>query len=160
MTYLKVFYPDGLAPECGESNASDLSERWLLVCSDILQNLGPVFRRDMGSTLAHFEIEVGGPVGALYAYKQLCFSFAVSSGLGTEQDLGAVSWFRDLYTKSCASLSATPVCEALEAIEVSRAAPSILLLDHIQTDVPDEQKGALLELGHHFGVSLLRYLSE
>lgn len=141
-----TFFPDGGAPERAEIAEAQVSDRWLSVCGDILDNYGPVFRLNMGSTLAHFDIHLAGPIGRLLVHGIACYEVAISRGTNSEQDKSAVNWFRDFFCKACEVQKSEPSEEALSVFTVVSEVPSVMLFDYCNPQISDDQKVAIVQL--------------
>lgn len=146
---INVFYPDGASPESGSQRIEDLSDRWLSVCAQMLEEAGPVFGRNMGSTLSHFDIRMSGPIAELAAYGRTCFNLAMTSGINAEQDVATSNYFRGVLKEMATCFGTAVTDEANESIDSSRSHATLLVLDRCVADVDDEQKQALLQLGFH-----------
>src|SRR5439155_5915840 len=69
------------------------------ICDDLLASYGPVMKHNMGSTLAHFDIAMAGPMVELLAYGQTCFRLGISLGTNSEQDRATILHFREIWTR-------------------------------------------------------------
>ena len=155
--HLTVFYPDGNAPETADYPIARLSAKWLKVCADLLADSGPVFVRNMGSTLSQFDIRMGGPVGELLIHGKRAFEFAISRGNFSTQDIATIDHFTTVYRKAC-SAAGSSICEkSLAAIRDSASKPSLLLFDYSDVDASSD-KEAIMQLGLHLAAAYLRYL--
>lgn len=155
-----VFFLDGLLPENSQSTASELSAHWLAICHEILDRDGPVFTSSMGGSLSHFEIELAGTIGRLFAYGKHCFDFSVSTGIANEKNLSTVSHFEHLYRASLSEAGLALSEGVAMIIRNSLNAPSVLLFDRMVDEIPEDQKSALAQLGMHFGTALIQYIQK
>jgi hypothetical protein len=155
---IKVFYPDGGPPESGTQEITDLSGQWMSVCSDFLEYHGPVMTHNMGGTLSHFDIHMGGPVGQLYAYGRPCFEFAISRGTEWGQDQGAVDHFVAIIQSAESESEQTVTYDVVSSAREAALFPTLLIFDRCDPEVPDEQKGALMQLGYHLAGAYLKYI--
>ncbi len=152
-----LFFPDGEAPVSSQWAFKDLSERWLTVCSDLLNEAGPVINRNMGNTLSHFDVKMGGPMGELLAFRHLCFIFAISLGEDSEQDKATVEHFEKTL-QTTADAGGQNLCDQVRhVIQNAASTPTFLVLDMVAVEVSDDQKEALLQLGTHLAGAYLRY---
>jgi hypothetical protein len=154
---IHVFYPDGRAPESGVQAIAQLSDRWLTVCADMLDESGPVMHRNMGSTLSHFDVKMGGPIGQLSAHGHRCFDFAISLGADSEQDHATARHFRSLFERAVGMSGGAVATNACAVLDGAVNRPCLLLFDFCQPDVADDQKAALAQLGIHLAGAYYRY---
>ena len=144
-----TFFPDGAAPERTELAASQISDRWLSVCRDILNHHGPVFEHNMGSTLSHFDLHLAGPMGRLSVNGCACYELGISLGMGSRQDNETMEWFRGFLREACEVAKSTLSGDAISATNGLGAVPSVMLFDYCNPQIPDDQKAAMGQLGLH-----------
>ena len=156
---IHVFYPDGGPPETGLQTTGDLSDRWLSVCRDLLDAEGPLLDRSMGSTLSHFHIQMAGPTGDLAAYGHTCFNFAITMGTSADQDVATSGHFRHTLNTVARLTGAVVSDAAVATISSAQSHASFLMLDRCVTDVDEDQKGALMQLGFHLAGAYYGYTS-
>jgi hypothetical protein len=154
---IHIYFPDGEPPETGSMSLETLSPKWLGICRDLLEQHGPVMNHNMGSTLSHIAIRMGGPVGQLVCHGHPAFYFAVSLGSGSDQDKAALAHFEDLYVKACEFAQSAIKEESLAVLRGSSAAPSLLILDASDPELSDEDGGMLGELANHLAGAYLLY---
>jgi hypothetical protein len=155
-----IFYPDGGPPESGSQPIDALSVNWLSICRDLLNAQGAVFSHNMGSTLSHFDIELAGPVGRLVAYGKTCFDIAITLGANTDQDVLSSTYFRkklDDYVNSAGNALSQSALDTIDAAATNRC---VLLIDKCVSDVDDEQKHALIQIGYHLVAAYYEYTSQ
>jgi len=152
-----IFYPDGDPPESGERRIGNLSPKWLGICSELLTYYGPVMKHNMGSTLAHVDIAMAGPVVELLAFDQVCFRLAISLGTSSEQDRATVLQFREIWTRLVESAGNAVDPAAMRILDQAATKPSVLVLDACQPAVDDDQKVALAQLGEHLAGAYIKY---
>jgi hypothetical protein len=157
---VQFFFPDGGPPESEVQKVEALSEKWLSICRALFEQHGPVFTQNMGSTLARFDIEVSGPMFQLKSDGHLCFTLAITSGGGTQQDFATSEWFRKLLINCVASAGAEMSDSASAAISDSVASASALVIDQLAEDVDNDQKHALIQLGYHLVGAYYGYMAE
>lgn len=143
------FFPDGAAPETGLQEVSQLSERWVNVSLDLLNNWGPVFDQSLGSTLAHFRITLNGPAGSLLAHNNIHYEFAILPGTNSSQEQQSARWFAERASELSSALGCSLATESQQVIASSVYEPTLLLLDHSRDDIAAEQRQALFQLGLH-----------
>jgi hypothetical protein len=154
---IHIFYPDGDPPESGEKKISELSPKWLGICADLLAHYGPVMTHNMGSTLSHLAIKMGGPTVHLLAYDHVCYQLAISRGSGSKQDRAAVSQFRILLEKAVEIAGKTVDPAAIAVLDAAPGTPSVLIFDMCQPAVDEPQKHALADLGVHLAGAYYQY---
>ena len=152
-----IFYPDGDPPDSGERRISDLSQKWMGICSGLLTHYGPVMKHNMGSTLAHFDIAMAGPIVELLAFDQMCFRLAISLGSSSEQDRATVLQFREIWTRLVESAGKTVEPAAMRILDQAATEQSVLVLDTCLPAVDDDQKVALAQLGEHLAGAYIKY---
>ncbi len=152
-----IFYPDGRVPESGTQDISALSAKWLRVCAELLNHYGPVMDHNMGSTLSHFTIRMGGPIGELLIHGMTCFKFAISIGTGSEQDRATVNHFMDSFSRLCEACKATPEDKAVALIGQAADHTTCLFLDLCNPKIDPDQKGAMFQLGNHMAGAYIQY---
>ena len=157
---IHIFYPDGGPPESAEKKISELSPKWLGVCADLLAHYGPVMNHNMGGTLPHFDIRMGGPTVHLMAHKHLCYQLAISRGSGSEQDRAAVSQLEVLLEKAVEIAGKAVDRAAIAVLDEAPCTPSVLIFDMCERAVDEDQKHALAELGVHLAGAYYQYASE
>ena len=151
------FFPDGDVPVSGTYQMPQLSERWLAVCESFLDQFGPVFNQDLGSTLSHFRIRMAGPVGELFAHDEVHFVFGLSRGQHSDQDRSSVDWFAKHLRTIVTSQGRLVAPEVESTLEKSELTPTFLLLDLARKDLDDDQKVALFQLGIHLAGAYFRW---
>lgn len=151
-----TYYPDGKVPEITEIPCESLSERWLSVCSEIL-NGGPVYKRNMGSTLSHYEVQQAGPIGKLSVHNMACFEFAISLGLDSEQDRAAIANFKKLFNDACVIAGETPEDEAIKSFDEYKSKPIMMMFDYCNQDISDNDKLGIAQLGFHLANAYFDY---
>jgi hypothetical protein len=155
-----IFYSDGGPPESGSQSIDALSVSWLSICRDLLNAKGAVFCHNMGSTLSHFDIELAGPVGRLVANGKTCFDIAITLGANTDQDVLTSTYFRkklDDYVNSSGNALSQSAFDTIDAAATNRC---VLLIDNCVSDVDDEQKHALIQIGYHLVAAYYEYTSQ
>jgi hypothetical protein len=152
-----IFYPDGGPPESGERRISNLSPKWMGICSEMLAHYGPVMKHNMGNALAHFDIAMAGPMVELLAFGQMCFRLAISLGSSSEQDRATVLQFRQIWTRLVEGAGNTIHPEAMRVLNEAAMEQSVLVLDTCQPAVDDDQKVALAQLGEHLAGAYIKY---
>lgn len=154
---IHFFYPDGGPPESGEQLIDGLSEKWLKICNDLLEHYGPVINHNMGSTLSHFDIRMGGPIGTLLVNGNTCFEFAISLGQISKQDRATTNHFKNILLKT-REITSTPISEsALNIVEMANNYSTLLLFDSVNTEVNENDKEALIDLGVHLAGAYFQY---
>jgi len=154
---LHIFYPDGGPPESAEKRISELSPKWLSICADLLAHHGPVMNHNMGGTLSHLDIRMGGPTVHLLAFGHLCHQLAISRGSGSEQDRAAVSQFKILLEKIAEIAGRVVDRAAIAVLDEAPCAQSVLVFDMCQPAVDENQKHALVDLGVHLAGAYYQY---
>ncbi len=89
-----LLLPDGEPPESGSQRIDALSEKWLSICREVFNLIGPVFTYNMGSSWSHFDIEFAGPICKLKINGRMCFELAITSGGAAQQDIATIDYFR------------------------------------------------------------------
>jgi hypothetical protein len=152
-----IYYPDGAPPETAHNEPRALSQRWLAVCAGLLAEHGPVFKHNMGSTLSHFDIEMGGPLGRLAVHRTPCFEFWISLGRGTAQDKATVSHFVEFHRKACAAANSSVQAEALTPMRDLHAKPALIMFDYCNPQIEQDQRAAIAQLGLHLADAYFEY---
>jgi len=152
-----TFFPDGEAPEISRIETSRLSKRWLDVCSGMLNDLGPVFQHNMGSTLTHFDVHLAGPMGRLLAFGKACYEFSISLGESSDQDSQALSHFRDFLKQACKTAGSALSPGAIAALSERINTPSLIMFDYCNSGIGDDQKLAIGQLGIHLANAYYDY---
>lgn len=154
---IHVFYPDGGAPESGVQTPEQLSDKWLTLCSTLINKSGPVMSRNMGGTLSHFDVEMAGPIGQLLVLGHRCFYFAISRGTNSNQDQTAITHFRSIAENVIQTVGNRVTESASSVLTDAVEFPCLLLLDTCQAEVVDDQKSALAQLGIHLAAAYFQY---
>jgi hypothetical protein len=111
----------------------------------------------LGSTLTHFAIKMGGPIGQLCVHGDPCFNFAISRGKRSAQDCAAVDHIRELIKQAVKCTGNRMENAATAILDEAPDSPSLLILDRPDTDIGDDQKQALLQLGFHLAGAYYQY---
>jgi len=152
-----TFFPDGEDPEISQIETSHLSKRWLDVCSGMLDDLGPVFKHNMGSTLAHFDVCLAGPMGRLLVFGKACYEFCISLGESSDQDSQALDHFLDFLKQACKTTGSELSPVAIAAFSGRSSAPSLMMFDYCNSGIGDDQKLAIGQLGIHLANAYYDY---
>jgi len=152
-----IFYPDGEAPESGEQVIEELSPKWLALFENFLDRNGPVFDQNLGSTLSHFDVRMGGPIGQWIVNNETCFDFAISRGEGSDQDNASIEHMRTLLQSVVQASGKVLSDSAEEVLTGSARKPSLLLFDSCSPGIDEQNKGAAIELTCHQTGAYLRY---
>jgi hypothetical protein len=155
-----IFYPDGGPPESGSQSIDALSINWLSICRDLLDARGVVFSHNIGSTLSHFDIELAGPVGKLVAHGKTCFDIAITLGTNTDQDVLTSTYFRKKLADNVNSAGNALSQSAFDTIDSAASNRCVLLIDNCVSDVDDEQKQALIQIGYHLVAAYYEFTSQ
>ncbi|MCU0714475.1 MAG: hypothetical protein MUC43_20695 [Pirellula sp.] len=130
-----IFYSDGGPPESGSQSIDALSVSWLSICHDLL-------------------------VGRLVANGKTCFDIAITLGANTDQDVLTSTYFRkklDDYVNSSGNALSQSAFDTIDAAATNRC---VLLIDNCVSDVDDEQKHALIQIGYHLVAAYYEYTSQ
>lgn len=151
-----IFYPDGNPPNVFNFKASSLSEKWIGVCAELLNELGPVFKQTLAGNLSDFGIHMAGPMGRLLIREKACFEFRILRSSGDEQDRATLVHFRAFLSEACATVGHHVTDDAMDALSRTTARPTLLLFDYC-ADVGEVDKTAIAQLGLHLTAAYLAF---
>lgn len=155
-----IFYPDGKEPEVSHIDPATLSPKWSAICTDILAKRGPVFKHNMGSTLAHFEIEMAGPVGRLLVHNTRCFDFWITRAPQSEQDRATIRHFAQFLHTAWEASGAPLTTATLESLERLGSRNGLIFFDYCRPEIEPDQKAGIAQLGFHLAHSYFEYSKE
>ncbi len=154
---MTIFYPDGGQPEPVAYRASALSPKWSKICHDMLEELGVVFRHNMGHTLSHFDIQLAGPMGRLLVHGHPCYEFSIFCGRRDEQDMATLRHFQDFVVAACDVAHTTFSAEGQAALQALGHQPALLMFDYCRPEIDADQKIAIGQLGVHLADAYFDY---
>jgi hypothetical protein len=152
-----IFFPDGKEPVVSQIDPATLSPKWSAICADILDQLGPVFKYNMGSTLSHFDIEMAGPFGRLIVHDTRCFDFWIIRAPQSEQDRSTVQHFTEFLHSACKIPGSLPTAATLDSLRQLESTSGLIFFDYCQPEIDENQKDAIAQLGVHLGHAYLEY---
>jgi hypothetical protein len=157
---MTIFYPDGGEPETVAFRPSSLSPKWSKICHDMLDQLGLVFRQNMGHTLSHFDIRLAGPTGRLFVHGYPCYEFSVFRGQRDEPNLATIRHFEDFSVAACKAAH-TKFSEAgRAALQGLGDEPALLMFDYCHPEIESDQKLAIGQLGVHLADAYFDYCDD
>jgi len=112
---------------------------------------------NMGSTLSHFSIQMGGPSVRLLLHDQVCFYLAISLGIDSTQDRASINAFCDILEKATSTAGTNIQDGATAVLSQASSKRCLLVLDALLSDVADDQKTALIQLGYHLAGAYFTY---
>lgn len=151
-----TFAPDESQPSRELIPGEAISEKWFGVCAELLNTHGPVFRRNLGSTLSHMDIHMGGPIGRLLVNGTVVFEFAISRGTGDKQDVATVQHFAGFCREAFKAAGTEGLDAAFVAPPAVTDTPVLLLFDYF-ADIDERNALAIAQLGIHLASAYVEY---
>jgi hypothetical protein len=113
----------------------------------------------MGGSLSFFDVRVAGPQIELLAYGNPCFYLVTSRGKASRQDVASAKLFCRKFTAlvESAGIGSAPTPGALTVIDQAPSQCCALILDQLNTEIENEEKEALAQLGYHLIAAYLQY---
>ncbi len=151
-----IYFPDGKSPEESPCDVATLSPRWSAMCSEIISSHGPVFRYNMGGTLAHFDVEMAGPIGRLLIHKIRCIDFWVRRAVNAQAQ-AVIDHFTDFFRRACESSGSSPDAKAFAPLRRLDHANALILFDYCNPAIGEDDKAAMAQLAVHLANAYLAY---
>ena len=134
---LAQYAPDGEILATGNLSVSQLSPRWLDLCSDLLNTYGPVFSRSMRSTLERFSIECAAPICHFKVDGSILYPTVLLVSSAEANHRQAVAHF-------VAQLSSDTPFTAPDRF------PAFLVLNTFAPGIDENEGAALFQQAYHF----------
>jgi hypothetical protein len=140
-------------------HVSALSQHWLAVCSELLQESGEVFRRSMGAQLSHIEIQLtssnGAGLGMFYVNSALALSVGLFRGVSDETESAVLKMFVDSLRNSRMVQVATNSPHPFDELLHLKKRPLFALVVWPPEGMSEVDADLVRELSIHFAAAFL-----
>lgn len=140
-------------------HVSALSQRWLTVCSELLEDYGEVFRRSMGAQLSHIEIQLtsanGAGLGMFYVNGALALSVGLFRGVSEETESAVFNMFVDSLRNSGVVQVATDSARPFDDLLQLKKRPLFALVAWPPDGLGEIDADLVRELSTHFAAAFL-----
>ncbi|WP_395027824.1 hypothetical protein [Comamonas odontotermitis] len=138
---------------------STLSQRWLTVCSELLEECGEVFRRSMGAQLSHIEIQLtsanGAGLGMFYVNGALALSVGLFRSDSEETESAVLNAFVDSLRNSRVVQAATDSPRPFDNLLQLKKRPLFALVAWPPDELSETDADLVRELSTHFAAAFL-----
>lgn len=138
--------------------ASQLSPRWLAVCSELLADNGPVFECSMGSTLEHYRIKcTAGIVHFSVSNAPALFAAIVPDQPHVQAEAVLTTFATHVGALTPVKQQCPDVASFQRAIAAIPERPAYVVLNWFNAEVPEPDQEAIFQLSLHFAAAYLRW---
>ncbi len=134
------YAPDGELFGSSALKYSELSTKWLRICTDLIDSYGPIFDQSMGSTLSHYRIKCTAGLCHFSVNGHIVFIGAMLPPSVEPQNI-------DLLQTLSSQVGRT--------FSVSPSRPHFLVVDLLEVRVPEGDRHAMFQLSYHLAAAYL-----
>lgn len=135
---LQHFAFDGEILGSSELKFSQLSEKWLKLCSELLDYHGPVFGTYLGSTLNHFHVKCTAGFCCFSVHNQVLYVAALLSSGSSEQNSKLIGLLSSQFGHT---------------FPITHTEPALLIVNLLNEEISENEQHAMFQLAYHFAAA-------
>ena len=139
---IACFAPNGELLGSSELQVSELSSKWLGVCTELIEAGGPILDESMGSTLSDYRIKCTAGLCHFTVSGQLLYVAAIFPRSADEQNAQLMRVFTQQLGRT---------------FPVDASGPLFLVVNLLKQDVPEADSAAMFQLAYHFAAAYLKW---